>query len=59
MEIDVSAIAKTMVERYGFKVTEENMEIDRENYSYSLLDSLSALYDLESLVDNELNKMRN
>jgi len=55
--IDVKEVAKTMVERYGFDPCHDNMMNERDNYTFSLLDALSALYDLESRVDTELEKI--
>jgi len=53
-EIDTLKIAETMIKEFDFDPSIANMETDRENYSYSLLDSLVKLYDLETLIDAAL-----
>lgn len=56
--LDPERVAKVMVENFGFDPNKDNMEHDRENYSYALLDALSKLYDLESKVDTALYKIQ-
>lgn len=50
-------VAKLMVDKYRFDPNKENMENDRTNYSYALLDTLTELYNLEGLVDAALLKL--
>ncbi len=57
VEIDAKIVARTMVKKFDFKVSVDNMELDRTNYSNALLDSLTNLYNLEGKIDDELFKM--
>lgn len=52
--VDPEKVAKLMIEKYRFDPSKENMETDRTNYSFALLDSLTELYDLEGKVDYQL-----
>ncbi len=54
IRIDTKKVAKTMIEQFGFDPSIENMEEDRENYSYAILDSLVKLHDFETLIDAAL-----
>lgn len=56
--VDTDKVAEVMVQHFNFDISVENMEHDRENYSWALLDALSKLYDLESMIDNSLIRRR-
>ena len=52
--VDPEKVAEVMIDTFGFEPTVENMEINRDGYSDSLLDALTKLYNLEGAVDQEL-----
>lgn len=58
VEIDAVKVAKLMVDKFRFDPSKENMEVDRTNYSYALLDSLTELYNLEGKIDDALETVR-
>lgn len=55
--VSYKKVAQVMVDEYDFDPSPENMEEDRTNYSYALLDTLTALYNLEGEVDDALNAL--
>lgn len=56
--LDPKKVAEVMVKNFGFNPSIDNMENDRENYSYALLDALCKLYNLESMIDKALYKIQ-
>ncbi len=51
LRVDTKKVAQTMIDHFDFDPSVENMENDRENYSYALLDALVKLHDFETLMD--------
>jgi len=49
-------IADNMINKQGFVVTIENMEIDMTNFTGALVDALESLYKVESDVYKNLNR---